>query len=101
MRGRKIGEIGSSSIGMYIRNIADITPDWSDISSTADIPEIGKIRTDSGGRFAHLFCLSYGGATPLDRLVSQPLRIPRRILGEIVVLQYQICLEGRNRRVVR
>ena len=40
MRGKKIGEIGSSARGMYIRNIADITPDWSD---TADIPELGDI----------------------------------------------------------
>ena len=34
---RKIGEIGSSSRGMYRRNIADIIPNWSDICSTADI----------------------------------------------------------------
>jgi len=38
MRGRKIGEIGSSSRGMYIRNIADITPD-----ECADIPELSAI----------------------------------------------------------
>lgn len=43
MSGRKIGEIGSSARGMYIRNIADITPDWSDICSTADIPELYEI----------------------------------------------------------
>jgi hypothetical protein len=43
MRGRKIGDIGSSSRGMYIRNIADITPDWSYICSTADIPELSEI----------------------------------------------------------
>jgi len=43
MRGRKIGEIGSSSRGMYIRNIADIIPNWSDICSTADIPELSAI----------------------------------------------------------
>jgi hypothetical protein len=47
MRGRKIGDIGSSSRGMYIRNIADITPDWSYICSTADIPELGE--SASGG----------------------------------------------------
>jgi hypothetical protein len=28
---------------MYIRNIADITPDWSYICSTADIPELYAI----------------------------------------------------------
>ncbi len=37
MRRRKIKEIGVSSRGMYIRN-ADITPNWGDICSTADIP---------------------------------------------------------------
>jgi len=40
MRGRKIGEIGRSSRGMYIRNTADIIPNWSDICSTADIPKL-------------------------------------------------------------
>lgn len=44
MRGRKIGDIGSSSRGMYLRNIADITPDWRDICSTADIPELSEMR---------------------------------------------------------
>jgi len=47
MRGRKIGEIGSSSRGMYIRNIVDITPDWSDICSTADIPELCDITQEN------------------------------------------------------
>ncbi len=40
MSGREIGEICGSSRGMYIRNIADIIPNWSDICSTADIPEL-------------------------------------------------------------
>jgi len=43
MRGRKIGEIRSSARGMYIRNIADITPDWSDICNTVDIPKLYAI----------------------------------------------------------
>ena len=43
MRGGKIGDIGSSSRGMYIRNIADITPDWMDVYSTADIPVLYAI----------------------------------------------------------
>ncbi len=43
MRGRKIGEIGSSTRGRYIiRNIADIIPNWSDICSTADILELDE-----------------------------------------------------------
>jgi len=52
MRGREIGDIGSSSRGMYIRNIADIIPNWGDICSTADIPEsseIPQIRGEENG----------------------------------------------------
>lgn len=29
---------------MYIRNTTDIIPNWSDICSTADIPELAEIR---------------------------------------------------------
>jgi hypothetical protein len=55
MRGRKIEEIEGSSRGMYMRNIANITPKWKDIRiadiipnrsnicSTADIPELYEI----------------------------------------------------------
>jgi len=43
MKGRKIEEIGVSSRGMYMRNIADIIPNGSDICSNADIPELGDI----------------------------------------------------------
>jgi hypothetical protein len=39
MRGRKIGEIGSSPRGMYIRNIADIIP-----------PNFGDIKARNGER---------------------------------------------------
>jgi len=59
MKGRKIEEMGVSSRGMYMCNIAGITPKWKDIRivdmipngddicsicSTADIPpELGEI----------------------------------------------------------
>ena len=55
MKRRKIKEIGGSFRGMYIRNIADITPNWksirnadimpnwSDICSTADIPKLAEM----------------------------------------------------------
>jgi hypothetical protein len=52
MIGERFGEEKFSSRGMYIRNIADILPkwkgirnsyippDWDDMRSTADIPEL-------------------------------------------------------------
>jgi len=43
MGGSKIKEMGSSSRGRYRRTTADIIPDWSDICSTADIPELSAI----------------------------------------------------------
>jgi len=56
MKGRKIEEIGVSSRGMYMRNIADILPKRkdiriadiiilirSDICSNADVPELCAI----------------------------------------------------------
>ena len=61
MKGRKIKEIGGSSRGMYIRNIADIIqkwndiriadiiPNWSYIRSTADIRKLYKIALQSSG----------------------------------------------------
>ena len=43
MKGWEIKEISSSSRGMYIRNIADIIPNWKDICNTADIPELAEM----------------------------------------------------------
>jgi len=40
---REIKEIESLSRGRYIRNIADIIPNWSDICSTADILKLSEI----------------------------------------------------------
>jgi len=45
MKGRKIGEMGISSRGMYMRNITDIIPKWKDICSSADIPELSEMPT--------------------------------------------------------
>jgi hypothetical protein len=42
MKGRKLEEIGGSSRGRCIRNIADIIPDWRDICSTADISKLDE-----------------------------------------------------------
>ena len=42
MKGRKIEEIGVSSRGMYMRNIADIPTKWKDIR----IADIILIRSD-------------------------------------------------------
>ena len=43
MKGRKIEAIGVSSRGMYMRNIAGIIPNGSDICSTADILELAEM----------------------------------------------------------
>jgi len=55
MKGRKIEEMGVSSRGMYMRNIAGITPKWKDIRiadiipnrsylcSNEDIPKLSEI----------------------------------------------------------
>jgi hypothetical protein len=50
MKGRIIKEIGGSSRGMYIRNIADITSNWSDICSTADILKLSAIGRYKNGK---------------------------------------------------
>ena len=54
MKGRKIEKIGVSFRGIYMRNIAGITPKWKDIRiadiipngcylrSNADIPKLGE-----------------------------------------------------------
>ena len=48
MKGRKIEEMGVSSRGMYMRNIADITPDGSYLClcSNADIPKLSEMLWD-------------------------------------------------------
>jgi len=58
MKGRKIEEMGVSSRGMYMRNIAGITQKWKDIRiadiipngsylcSNADIPKLVAISPD-------------------------------------------------------
>jgi len=46
MRGRKIGEIRSSSRGMYRRSTSAITPKWDDIRTGSDINELGDIASE-------------------------------------------------------
>jgi len=46
MKGRKIEEMGVSSRGLYMRNIAGIIPNGSDICSTADIPELSTMNSE-------------------------------------------------------
>jgi len=42
MKGRKIEEMGVSSRGLYMRNIANIMPNGSYLRSNADIPKLGE-----------------------------------------------------------
>jgi len=42
MKGRKIKEIGVSSRGLYMCNIANIMPNGSYLRSNADIPKLGE-----------------------------------------------------------
>ncbi len=62
MIGKRFGEKNCSSRGMYIRNIADIMPNWKDIRnsyippnwdnirSIADIPKLSEIARSLSGR---------------------------------------------------
>jgi len=43
MKGRKIEEMGVSSRGLYMRNIAGIIPNGGDICSNMDIPKLYAI----------------------------------------------------------
>jgi len=47
MKGRKIEEMGVSSRGMYMRNIADITPKWKDIRIADIIPNGSYLRSNA------------------------------------------------------
>jgi len=47
MKGREIEEIGVSSRGMYMRNIADITPKWKDIRIADIIPNGSYLRSNA------------------------------------------------------
>lgn len=50
MKGVEIKEMEGSSRWRYIRNTADIMPNWSDICNTADIPKLSEIPQIGGER---------------------------------------------------
>ena len=47
MKGRKIEEMGVLSRGLYMRNIADITPKWKDIRNADIIPNGSYLRSNA------------------------------------------------------
>ena len=60
MKGKRIEEIGVSSRGMYMRNIADI-PNGSYLRSNADIPKLYEIPNPAfkNKRYLSRFNLTY------------------------------------------
>lgn len=46
MIGKRFGEKKFSSRGMYIRSTSDIPPNWNDMRSVADIPELYEIMAE-------------------------------------------------------